>query len=71
MQRRHASQSIAIVWLILLGFVGYHAFVLRASYLVYESRTGERALSLARLVEDHASAKIERTRFCGQKVSII
>ncbi|HIJ61883.1 MAG TPA: PAS domain S-box protein [Rhodospirillaceae bacterium] len=61
MQQRHASQSIAIIWLILLGFVGYHAFALRSSYLVYQNKTGERALSLARLVEEHAAAKIERT----------
>ena len=59
MQKR-ITANIAIVWLIIAVFIGYLAIILWASYQTYESRAGDRALSLVRLVEQHATEKIDR-----------
>jgi signal transduction histidine kinase len=61
MQQIRITSNVAIVWLIILVFVGYQGFALWSSHRSYESKTGERARSLVRLVEGHASAKIDRT----------
>jgi signal transduction histidine kinase len=60
MQQNRITSNVAIVWLIILVLVGYQGFALWASHRSYESMTGERARSLVRLVEGHASAKIDR-----------
>jgi len=53
--------SVAGIWLIIFVFLSYNAFVLWHSYNYYVREAGNRALSLVRLVEQHASAEIERT----------
>ncbi|MBK7000749.1 MAG: EAL domain-containing protein [Rhodoferax sp.] len=48
------------VWLVIASLVAYLSFNTWVSYKTYEKNASDRVLSLVRLVEQHASAKIER-----------
>ena len=57
---KRPTASIPLVWLLILAFLGYLATAHWHAYQTSQNRTGERALSLVRLVEEHASAKLDR-----------
>jgi diguanylate cyclase (GGDEF)-like protein len=58
MRQRHLANA-AIVWLIIVVFIGYLGVILWSSYAAYERRTAEGALSVARLVAQHATSRID------------
>ena len=67
--KRRLISDIVFVWLIVATFLGYHGYFLYQSYLGYESKTGERALSLVRLIQEHASEKFEIANISLQSIT--
>jgi len=57
---KRPTASIPLLWLLILAFLGYLGSAHWHAYHSYQDRTGERALSIVRLVEEHASAKLDR-----------
>jgi diguanylate cyclase (GGDEF)-like protein/PAS domain S-box-containing protein len=53
------AKKLLAVWVVLLTFIAYQAYTLSESHDFHQKQSGERALSLVRLVEEHAASKFD------------
>lgn len=67
--RTRSHVSIAILWAVIAVMLGYLTMILWSSYRSYENTTTERMLSLVRLVEQHATSKIDRANSALLEIS--
>ncbi|MBV8617508.1 MAG: EAL domain-containing protein [Curvibacter sp.] len=66
---RKSSASILLLWLLISGFTLYQYIQLEQSRRTIEHKTGEHALTLVRLVAEHAASRIDAADAALQDVA--